>query len=71
MTHDLDDWDFNFSMTVSSTLVTDTDGTKRYDFTPEISLSISWRPLPSMKTKLQYELDDTTKESVWQLNPSD
>ena len=71
VTHDLDDWDFNFSMTVSPTLVTDTDGTKRYDFTPEISLSISWRPLPSMKTKLQYELDDTTKESVWQLNPSD
>ena len=71
VTHDLDDWDLNFSMSVSPTLISETDGTKSYDFSPEISLSIAWRPLSSMKTELKYELDDTTKESVWELNPSD
>lgn len=58
--HDLDDWDLNCSFSFAPKY----DSTaKQYDFSPYFSLSVSWRPMPSMKAEI---VDDYGE---WELNP--
>lgn len=57
MTHDLHDWDFNMKMKISPRLVTE-GGKKRYDFSPFFSLSVVWRPMDSIKTKIADKYGD-------------
>ena len=40
-----------------------TDGKSYYDFSPYFSISVSWRPLASMKTQIVDEYGE------WKLNP--
>ncbi len=61
LTHDLDDWDFNCEWSVKPRLLTE-GGSKRYDFSPYLSLSVSWRPMAGMKTEIKDEYGD------WKLN---
>ena len=61
-THDLHDWDFNTTFKVAPRLVTD-GGSKRYDFNPYVTVSVVWRPMESMKTKI------VDKYGEWELNP--
>ncbi len=62
VTHDLDDWDFNCELSISPRYVTE-DSKSYYDFSPYFTLSVSWRPLSSMKTEI------VDKYGEWQLNP--
>ena len=61
-THDLHDWDFNTTFKVAPRLVTE-GGNKRYDFNPYVTVSVVWRPMESMKTKI------VDKYGEWELNP--
>ena len=61
-THDLHDWDFNTTFKVAPRLVTDS-GRKHYDFNPYVTVSVVWRPMESMKTKI------VDKYGEWELNP--
>ena len=70
VTHDLDDWDLNCSFSITPRLLTPTstgysgDGKNSYyDFSPYFSISVSWRPLASMKTQIVDEYGE------WELNP--
>ncbi|WP_191013626.1 hypothetical protein [Treponema zioleckii] len=64
VTHDLDDWDFNCEFSVSPRYVAATTSKKAYyDFSPYFTISVSWRPLSSMKTEI------VDKYGEWQLNP--
>ncbi|HAC31474.1 MAG TPA: hypothetical protein DCF70_02480 [Treponema sp.] len=64
ITHDLDDWDLNCEFKVKPRLIsaTSTKGAY-YDFSPYFSISVSWRPMASMKTEIVDEYGE------WQLNP--
>lgn len=68
MTHDLDDWDLNFEFSITPRYISATSsenkrgGKAYYDFEPYMKLSVSWRPLSSMKTQI---LD---KYGEWKLN---
>lgn len=62
ITHDLDDWDLNCEFSIKPRLITDT-AQKYYDFSPYFSISVSWRPMASMKTEIVDEYGE------WQLNP--
>lgn len=63
ITHDLHDWDFNCEFSIKPRLITPTTGSKYYDFSPYLSLSVVWRPMRSMKTEI---VDDY---GTWKLNP--
>ena len=58
MTHDLHDWDFSMKLKISPRLVTSNDGKKYYDFSPYFSLSVVWRPMDSIKTKIADKYGD-------------
>ena len=58
MTHELHDWDFNMKFKVSPRLVTSSSGSKYYDFSPFFSLSVVWRPMDSIKTKIADKYGD-------------
>ena len=62
LTHDLHDWDFNTTFKVAPRLVTD-KANKYYDFNPYVTISVVWRPMESMKTKI------VDKYGEWELNP--
>ena len=62
LTHDLHDWDFETEFKISPRLITE-NGKRYYDFSPHVTISVVWRPLPSMKTKIVDEYGE------WQLNP--
>ncbi|MGI0529996.1 hypothetical protein [Treponema socranskii] len=62
LTHDLHDWDFNTTFKVAPRFVTD-KGRKYYDFNPYVTISVVWRPMESMKTKI------VDKYGEWELNP--
>ncbi|MCR4823041.1 MAG: hypothetical protein K5873_09250 [Treponema sp.] len=72
VTHDLDDWDLNCSFSITPRLMTSStsgfdssrnNGKSYYDFSPYFSISVSWRPLASMKTQIVDEY------GTWKLNP--
>ncbi len=58
MTHDLHDWDFNMKFKISPRLVTEDSGARHYDFSPYFSLSVVWRPMDSIKTKIADKYGD-------------
>lgn len=58
MTHELHDWDFNMKFKVSPRLVTNSEGKRYYDFSPYFSLSVVWRPMDSIKTKIADKYGD-------------
>ena len=66
--HDLDDWDLNFEFSITPRYISATssenknNGHPYYDFEPYMKLSVSWRPLSSMKTQI------VDKYGTWQLN---
>ncbi len=63
ITHDLDDWDLNCEFSVTPRYVSATAGKSAYyDSSPYFSISVSWRPLSSMKTEIVDEYGE------WQLN---
>ena len=59
MTHSLCDWDIAASFSVSPRLTT-TAGRKEYSFDPSMSLSILWKPMSSMKVKVDDEYGEWT-----------
>lgn len=66
--HDLDDWDLNFEFSITPRYISATSsenkngGRAYYDFEPYMKLSVSWRPLSSMKTQI------VDKYGTWKLN---
>lgn len=56
LTHELHDWDFNTTFKIEPRLLTETDGSgnlkKYYDFSPYITINITWRPMSAMKTEI-------------------
>lgn len=52
ITHDLHDWDLKSEFKIEPRLITETNGSKRYDFSPYFSISIVWRPMEGMKTQV-------------------
>jgi len=61
MSHDLHDWKFNMSMSVSPRLVT-VGGKKTYSMDPYMTLAVVWNPMDSIKTQIE------DKYGVWKLN---
>ena len=51
VTHDLHDWRLSAELSVSPRLTT-SGGQKRYSFDPYFTLSVIWKPLPSIKTQV-------------------
>ncbi len=51
ITHELHDWDFNATFKIEPRLLTE-DGKKRYDFSPYMTINITWRPMSAMKTEI-------------------
>ena len=68
VTHDLHDWDLNFEFSITPRYISATSsenkrgGKAYYDFEPYMKLSVSWRPLSSMKTQI------VDKYGEWKLN---
>ncbi len=62
LSHDLHDWKFNMSLSVSPRLVTKTDGKKEYRLDPYMTIGIVWNPMGSIKTEI------VDKYGEWQLN---
>lgn len=52
ITHDLHDWDLKSEFKIEPRLVTDSNGSRRYDFNPYFTISIVWRPMEGMKTEV-------------------
>jgi len=71
MSHQLHDWAFNMTCTVSPKIVNKTgeDGkiNRVYDVTPTISIGIVWNPMSSIKSNLVYEYKDKEEKGVWSL----
>ena len=74
VTHDLHDWDFSASFSITPKLITESstkppfdntrnNGHQYYDFSPKFTLSVVWRPMESMKTEIVDEYGE------WELNP--
>ncbi len=61
VTHDLHDWDFTASFKLEPRLITESSKSY-YDFSPYMTISVLWRPMPSMKTEI---VDDY---GTWELN---
>ncbi|QTQ15979.1 LPS-assembly protein LptD [Treponema parvum] len=61
--HDLHDWDFASEFKIEPRLVTKSSGEKYYDYRPYFTISVVWRPMTGMKTKIVDEYGD------WELNP--
>lgn len=59
----LHDWSLEGAVTFKPRYITDSDGSKGFDYHPYITLAVSWHPMPSMKTNL---VDDY---GTWTLNP--
>lgn len=51
ITHELHDWDFNTTFKFEPRIKTE-NGKQYYDFSPYMSISISWRPMNSFKTEI-------------------
>lgn len=63
VTHGLHDWDLSSQFKIEPRLVTESSGKKYYDYSPFFTVSVVWRPMPGMKTKIQDKYGD------WELNP--
>ena len=61
-THDLHDWDLSASFSISPRLVT-IDGRRQYNFDPYFSVSVTWRPMSSIKAQV------VDKYGEWGFNP--
>ncbi len=59
VSHDLHDWKLSAELSVSPRLVT-SGGQKQYSFDPYFTLSVVWKPLPSIKTQV------TDKYGTWE-----
>lgn len=62
VSHKLCDWSLDGSITVKPRLIT-LNNKRQYDFSPYVTISVVWNPLPSMKTEV---VDDY---GTWELNP--
>lgn len=51
LTHELHDWDFNTTFKIEPKLKTE-DSKSYYDFSPYITINITWRPMAAMKTEI-------------------
>ncbi len=63
LTHELCDWDMSATYKFSPRLTTDQNNKKYYDFKPYFSLSVTWRPMSSMKAEI------VDKYGTWEVNP--
>ncbi|MCR4626374.1 MAG: hypothetical protein K5640_01875 [Treponema sp.] len=63
ISHALHDWDFSSQFKIEPRLVTESSGKKYYDYSPFFTVSVVWRPMAGMKTKIQDKYGD------WELNP--
>ena len=71
MSHQLHDWSFNMTASVSPKIVNKTgdDGKmyRAYDVTPTISVGIVWNPMSSIKSNLVYEYNEKEEKGIWSL----
>lgn len=63
LNHNLCDWDLASTLTFKPRSTTDDDGRKIYSYSPYFSVSVTWRPMSSLKTQIVDEYGE------WQLNP--
>ncbi|MBQ5471828.1 MAG: LPS-assembly protein LptD [Treponema sp.] len=61
LTHELHDWDFTTTFKIEPRLVTE-NSSKYYDFSPYLTIAITWRPMSSMKAEI------IDKYGEWSLN---
>ncbi len=52
VSHNLHDWLFSTTCSISPRLISNADGTKEYSFEPYMTFSIVWKPLSSMKASV-------------------
>jgi hypothetical protein len=50
LVHHMDDWDLSLDLSGKPVLKT-VEGIQNYVFTPEFSISVTWKPIPELKTK--------------------
>ena len=63
LTHNLCDWDLSSTLTFKPRSTTNDEGKKVYDYHPYFSVSVTWRPMSSIKTEIVDEYGE------WELNP--
>lgn len=51
VTHNLHDWNFNMDFKITPRILTE-NGKSQYDFSPYMTCSVVWRPMPSIKTEI-------------------
>ncbi len=62
ITRNLHDWNMIGTLAFKPRAITDSDGTKIYDYHPYITFAISWHPMPSFRTKLVDEYGEWNLE---------
>ena len=58
--HKMHDWDLSFEYSGKPELITDSEGFKRYEWTPSFTINVQWHPIPEIKRTIQREKDDIT-----------
>ncbi len=53
--HDLHDWTLSTEFEIEPRIITETDGSKRFDYSPFFTLSILWKPMSGIKTTIEDE----------------
>ncbi|ADK81565.1 LPS-assembly protein LptD [Sediminispirochaeta smaragdinae] len=56
--HSMRDWDLNFVYSGSPELVDNDDGLSYYQWRPEFSIFLQWRPIPEIKKEVSYSDDE-------------
>lgn len=63
LNHNLCDWDLASTLTFKPRSTTDDSGRRIYSYSPYFSVSVTWRPMSSLKTQIVDEYGE------WKLNP--
>ncbi len=58
--HDLHDWTLTSEFEIEPKIITDTDGSKSFDYSPYFTLSILWKPMAGIKTTIEDDYGEFT-----------
>ncbi len=58
--HDLHDWILTSEFEIEPRIITDTDGSKSFDYSPYFTLSVLWKPMAGIKTTIEDDYGEFT-----------
>ncbi len=60
ITHDLHDWTLSSEFEIEPKIITESDGSQSFDYSPYFTLSILWKPMAGIKTTIEDEYGEFT-----------